>query len=748
MLLRWVVASPATWQEGVTKGYTLIRMTTHEDGIALSGDAVRSSVVTLDSTLYPLSEAEWNNQFPDNDFAKVAKGTLYEADTSIQVVPGANPKLADAVNAQDSEEARFVFALFAAEQDFGVAKGMGLAYCDATIEAGATYIYRLAMNTSDVATAIRIASNSAMNLPPVDALVAEGADKAITLEWNIQDTEAYYSSYTVERSSDGTSFQPLNQLPFIFATDNEAAPVNAIYKDSLDQNKVTYYYRVCGRTPFGTKGPPSAVVQAAGIPPRITPFFIKIDSQAVGDNSVNLRWDSFNDSLTFRLSGFNVYRTASLDEDFELVSENRLSPTTRSYTDDNPLPVAYYMLEAVDDNDYRYNSIATLVQLPDTTPPAVPSGLTGRFVSSTRVQLTWQANTEADLKGYRLLAANAPDANFLQITAQPIADEQFVYEITGDFMVDSIYFKLLATDQRDNYSEESAYFALKRPDIIPPSKPVLQKVNPTPSGVELGWKFSSSADVIHHIIERKRANAPDWVAVLTIKKEMESEYAKNLTSESIVPTCYIDEATLERRGYEYRVLAVDDSGNRSSSEIITIRPFDNGQRGNIEGFAAKAACLPAGTISNQEGYAALSNILEDYQYGGVINEDSLTKLAIWQVISNDELEVLKTRDAYEVKVFLDKRKIEVWQENLIAQINLTWAYQENEQLKDFQIYRSAEGSPIMLYKTLPLAALTEYTFLDEDIRPDQRYYYQIIARHTDGGFSKKSKTLMVKVPKF
>lgn len=53
----------------------------------------------------------------------------------------------------------------------------------------------------------------------------------------------------------------------------------------------------------------------------------------------------------------------------------------------------------------------------------------------------------------------------------------------------------------------------------------------------------------------------------------------------------------------------------------------------------------------------------------------------------------------------------------------------------------------MLYKTLPLEVMNDYTFLDEDVRPDRRYYYQIVARHTDGGFSKKSKTLMVKVPK-
>ena len=80
MLLRWVVSDPTTWKDGAGKGYTLTRFTTHINGVAQSGAAIRNSVVVLDSTLYPLNESEWESQFPNNDFAKVAKGTLYEVE--------------------------------------------------------------------------------------------------------------------------------------------------------------------------------------------------------------------------------------------------------------------------------------------------------------------------------------------------------------------------------------------------------------------------------------------------------------------------------------------------------------------------------------------------------------------------------------------------------------------------------------------------------------------------------------------
>ena len=748
MLLRWVVSDPTTWKDGVAKGYTLTRFTTHINGTPLSGTAIRDSVVELSNTLYPLSESTWDSQFPNNNFAKVAKGTLYETDSSTVISNPDAPKLADAVNTQTSEEARFLFALFAAEQDFEVAKGMALAYCDATVQAGHTYIYRLSINGTELSTAISIAADNNLALPPIDSITAEGMDRAIALEWNTVNTEEYYSSYSVERSTDGVNFSSLSKLPFIFASDSEADPTTAVFRDSIPSNNTSYYYRVCGRTPFGTKGPPSPVVEAQGIPPRITPFFISIDSQQIGQNEVILHWETFDDALEPQMQGFNLYRSENTTSAFEPVNDNIIAASNRSFTDSDPLPVGYYILEAVDENNYGYESSAVLVQLPDSIPPAIPTGLTGQFVSSDRVQLTWQANTEADFKGYRLFVANAKASNYIQITPQPVATEQFVYEIEPNFIVDSIYFKILSTDQRDNYSEKSACFALRRPDIVPPSTPVLQKVNPTPAGIELGWKFSSSTDVAYHILERKPINAPGWATVLKIAKTEETQYQENLAPESIAATCFIDTTNLARRGYEYRFKAYDQDNNRSSSEVIAVRPFDNGQRGIIENFAAKAECLPVGTIDKQEGYDVLARILDEYQYGGIINQDSLLKLTMWQIISNEEYELLKEQDPYEAKVFLDKRKLEIWEGSIVAQVNLAWGYAEQEQLKDFQIYRSAEGSPIMLYKTLPLEIMTGYGFLDEDVQPNRRYYYQIIARHADGGFSEKSRTLMVKVPKF
>ena len=269
MLLRWIVSDPETWKEAIEEGCNLSRFTTHFNGEALTGAEVQSSHIWLTSNLFPLEESDWTTQFPDNDFAKVAKGALYEADSSANLIEGEIPTLADAVNKTNANDARLAFALLAAEQDFEVAKGMALGYCDATVETGYTYIYRLAINGTDIAAAISIKADDALILPSVDSISAEGGNLAISIEWNTINTEGYYSSYTVERSTDGVDFSPLSSLPFIYASSAEAALNRAIFKDSIETNDMLYYYRVCGRTPFGTRGPFSTVVQVQGIPPRI-----------------------------------------------------------------------------------------------------------------------------------------------------------------------------------------------------------------------------------------------------------------------------------------------------------------------------------------------------------------------------------------------------------------------------------------------------------------------------------------------
>ncbi len=201
---------------------------------------------------------------------------------------------------------------------------------------------------------------------------------------------------------------------------------------------------------------------------------------------------------------------------------------------------------------------------------------------------------------------------------------------------------------------------IKRPDITAPSDPSLYKAQPTPEGIHLGWRFSSSNDVDRHELE--------------------------LTA--------------------------------------------------------------TGDLQNQQSWLTLEWIQQDYEDNGTIDSDSLLALVGLNVISVELYNELITQDDYEIYAFLGKLELELWNGDLQAEVTLDWEYENTDQLVDFQLFRSTENSALMLYKTLPADELASFTFTDEDILPGRRYFYKIMARHLGGGFSPRSKTLMVRVPKY
>ena len=750
VLLRWIASDYETWQEGIEKGFTLERMTTHVNGVANSGSAAFNSKITLGPNLQPLSATEWDTDFPGNNFGALAKGTLYEDDPTVQL--DGNLTLADVLNANESRESRFLFALFAAEQDFEVAKGMALGFEDLLIEPHHRYLYTIKMNNpgadfEDIVGRVLLDTDDQLVLPPVEDLLGEGGDKTAIIEWNIETTKDHYSTYDIERSEDRTTFVKVNDLPFVFGSDAEEDPEYAAYRDSLENNETTYYYRVRGRTAFGLQGPPSEMIEIHGVPARLD-LIVDINDHHADETKVELLWNEFDENFRDQIQGFNVYRSTYSGKEFEKVNTTLLDPGDRSFTDATPMSTAYYQLEAIDKNDHSYLSSAELVQLSDSTPPAIPTGFTGTFITPTRVELSWNANTEEDLKGYRIMVANQLESNYTQITKSAILNERFIYDIEPDFMVEHIYFKILATDHRDNYSEESEALEIERPDKIAPSIPVMHKVNPSPEGIQIGFRFSESADVTRHVLERKPAGSPGWVEVLTITRNEEENFLQNLSPNGVTSTCYIDETTLERREYDYRFLAYDDHENVASSDVITVRPYDNGLRGTVNAVNGIAECVPLGDISNQEAYEIIDYLILYYGETGQTDFDALKKLVYLNVLTESQFNDQLDLEPFEINVMLNDFKMEILGGNVIGKIFLKWDYDSEDQLTDFQIFRSTEGSAMMLYKTLPLDQLPNYIYEDEDVKPGRRYFYQVMARHQGGGFSKRSEMVMVKVPKY
>src|SRR5690606_36673378 len=126
------------------------------------------------------------------------------------------------------------------------------------------FIYRLYIPYADEKTdtaKLYVDENYVHKPSPVRDVRTEGMDHSIKISWNKPLNDQVFSGYYIEKSADGKKFVRLNERPFR-SDETVAEGLLHLYKDSVDTNGKTYWYRVIGLTCFCDDGVPSHIVLA------------------------------------------------------------------------------------------------------------------------------------------------------------------------------------------------------------------------------------------------------------------------------------------------------------------------------------------------------------------------------------------------------------------------------------------------------------------------------------------------------
>lgn len=570
IVVRWIPGDYNSWRAGMDNGYTLERFTISEYGVSLTPIEIDSSRVLLSDSLIAKQDSFWLTMIDTNDFAGVAAAALYG--DSLDVIPMDSLTLEKVYNINTQNENRYNMCLFAADQDFTVATHLGLAFIDTSVVEGDEYLYNIRVNSmpgfSQKFNTEVVNTLDTLRLPEIGEIQVIPGDSTVLLKWETASLESFYNSYFIEKSIDGgQTFFQLNEKPIVGTTGN--SDYN-IFGDTLSNNDSTFVYRLKGYSPFGLVGPTSDTVQAKGVYSAIPayPSFRETYESSAGVITIN--WTFPNNYLS-KLQGFNVYRSGNDVFGFEKLNTELLTIGDSSYVDSNPLSSNYYKVESIDIYGNSRESVPRLVQLIDSIPPSPPSGVICQADENGLVTISWGANAEPDLSGYKVLTSNVGTEEYSMLTNQKIKDTSFQHTIDLNILNESLYYAVYALDRRDNQSSFSQVCTLKVPDLIPPTPPTFKEAYPVSNGVYFKWNLSSSKDAETYFLERKKTTSRDWEAVVDF------QHANPIYS-------FTDTLASHRHKYTYRLLVEDDDGNTASSKFFHIKPLDNGIRDSIENF--------------------------------------------------------------------------------------------------------------------------------------------------------------------
>ncbi|WP_218566277.1 malectin domain-containing carbohydrate-binding protein [Vallicoccus soli] len=248
------------------------------------------------------------------------------------------------------------------------------------------------------------------------------------------------------------------------------------------------------------------------------------------------------------LAGYNVYRASSPTGTYTKLNGALLTGTTFSDTAAPVDAASSYQVTAVDraGNESARSATATATRpAPDTTPPAVVTGLTATG-SATGVALSWSASTAGDLAGYTVYRSSAATGPWTALTTSLITGTTFADPSAPQGAAS--YYQVTATDRSGNQSARSATASATRPDTTAPAAVTGLTATGSQTGIALSWGASTAGDLAGYSVYRASSAT--------------GTYTK-LGGALLTGTTFTDTTAPAGAASWYQVTATDTAGNES-----------------------------------------------------------------------------------------------------------------------------------------------------------------------------------------
>ncbi|WP_264536972.1 fibronectin type III domain-containing protein [Flavobacterium sp. N1736] len=557
ILIRWAVNSPSEWQKANKKGFVITRTTVLRDGNIVSKP---EKIILTPKPLIPEPLDSWIDLVQKDSNAAIIAQSIYG--DSFEVSGAKEGDISTIINMADELDQRYTFALYAADMSFSSAVKAGWGFVDSDVKKNEVYAYQVKVFESPQVkeSSYMIGLKDYSVLPAPTDFIAVPDDKKILLSWDYETFKRIYTSFMVEKSSDGINFSPIANTPLVNLNDKEDHPSKTMYYvDTLSVNDKIYHYRLYGITSFGEKGELTKPITATGIAAVVTPARI-IDYKIINSNEVNLEWEYPAASEGF-IQGYEINLADNDKGPYKVVSKI-IPPSERKLNfKENLYPSNYFTISVIGKNNQRLTSQSMLVQPVDSIPPAKPIGLEGVIDSLGVVRLKWKPNQEKDLRGYRILKANNTGEEFVDIYHKSFVGTNYKDSVSLKMTNSKVYYRIAAEDMRFNISDPSDVLVLDKPDKIPPAAPIFKDYDNKDGKVHLKWIRSYSEDVVGYSLRRREKGQEKWLEIKQINDTIQE---------------FTDDRVENKKTYQYAILAKDKSNLWSSFDhsVVTVQVMD------------------------------------------------------------------------------------------------------------------------------------------------------------------------------
>jgi hypothetical protein len=569
--VRWSPASPQAWLEGKKYGYVLERYTLFIDTVFQSN----ADQSMIRKTIQAVALDQWKDLALKSDPAAVIAQAFYGTDFNLTATSGDAGSI---INQANELEQRFATSTFMAEYDYEAALLAGWGYTDTSIQPDERYLYRIILNRptkqAGDTTAVFIGIADKQELPKPIQLDAVWGDLSVMLSWNYELLANTYHSYHVERKATAEKvFRRITDLPVTALTENIQT---LFYQDSLPENNRDYAYCIVGITGFGEVSPVSDTIVGKGqktiscVPYIYSGYF-------TGVNQARIHWE-FECAEPELIERFVAKRAEKIEDEY-LPVQHSIAVNAKETDLYLPDDANYIKLFAIHKDGTETSSFPFALNKIDSIPPAIPTGLEVAIDSLGVAHLSWNKNTEPDLRGYRLLRSFTEQGEKSSLLSDFLTVNEFSDTLSLALGNPKVYYALTALDMRYNESKPCPTVAAVKPNTITPIKKdsTEQKIKemfiiPTTATGTIS-NFTSYINHDKNYIELRWKQYPD-AAIYRLYKQTGAAGAaghpvlwKELDADK---NTIVDEIITIDTQYIYTILFLSQDGKFSQSKSITV----------------------------------------------------------------------------------------------------------------------------------------------------------------------------------